>query len=181
MPGTPSPLIDPSMGPHWTAVLAAIQSLQQQVQALTAGATQFTIPDAYGNTMVIVGTNLAQNVTIGASHGQPGVQVATGIAAGTAGLAFQQALATGTITTTQGSTAATLNSTISGTFTSGQVIGAADVSDPRSGVATPAIIPGTTFTISGTAVTLSQPAAESGTGIFCASASFQTLAGLNYP
>lgn len=181
MPGTPPPLVNPSMGPHWTAVLAAIQSLQQQVQALTAGATQFTIPDAYGNTTIVVGTNLAQNVTIGASHGQPGVQAGTGIAAGTAGLAFQQGLATGTITTTQGSTAATLNSTISGTFTSGQVIGAADVSDPSSGVATPAIVPGTAFTISGATVTLSQPAAESAAGIFCAAAFFQTLAGLTYP
>jgi hypothetical protein len=178
MPGTPLPVAGP-LGPWWTATLTAIQTLQQQAKALKASQATANITDAYGNTIELSGTNLSQIVTIGASFGQAGVQVGTNLplSAGIpqSGRAKQTNLATGTITTTAGSTAATLISTASGTFTSGQVIGAANVSDPSSGIATPAITPGTTFTISGAAVTLSQNAAESGTAIFCAAANFTRI------
>lgn len=174
MPRIPQPVGQAGGLPAWwVAVIQAIKLTQQQVANLTAGATQGNLLDGNGNTVEIAGTNLSQTVTIGAAYQQPGVQVGTNLTG--AGRAKQTSLATGTVNVTKGSTSATLASTTSGTFTSGQVIGAANVSDPSSGVATPAITPGTTFTISGSAITLSQPAAETGTGLYAASCNFTRL------
>ena len=178
MPGTPSPVGNRGpLGAWWAAILGGLESQSQRIGALEAGATQGNIVDGSGNTLEIAGTNLAQTVVIGANlYATPataGVQVGTGLTG--AGRAKQANLATGTVTTTKGSTTATLVSTASGTFTNGQVIGAANVSDPSSGIATPAIVPGTTFTISGATITLSQAAAESGTAIYAAACNFTRL------
>lgn len=184
MPATPAPVIDPRWGPHWSAVLQAMQAMQQQINQLTAGSTQGNLLDGAGNTVEVAGTNLSQVVTIGAVSGagsdaSPGVMVGTGLTG--AGRAFQQGLVTGLINLTAGSTAATLTTSPTN-WLAGMVIGAADVTDPTSGTATPAIVPGTTITVaSGTALTLSQAAAETGTGLYCAACYWRTLAGLNYP
>lgn len=172
MPGTPKPTIDSRYGSHWTPVVQALHFGQSQQNQANAARPQGSILDQYGNTVELWGSNLSQNVTIGASFGSPGVQVETGIASGVAGRAYQQSLATGNITTTQGSTSATLTHVDSGTFANGMVIGAANVSDPMLGTPTPAIVPGTTMTVSGTSITLSQNAAESGTALFCAACYF---------
>lgn len=174
MPGTPKPIVDPRFGAFQTTMIQAAQRQQGQAAALAAGATQGNLVDQYGNTTQVSGTNLNQTVTIGASSGQPGVLVGTGVPNGTTGTATQGALATGTITVTQGSTSATLASTISGLFAAAQVIGADTIPDPTTSVLTSAIVPGTTFTISGTSITLSQAAAESGT-VFCAACTFTVI------
>ena len=172
MPGTPEPVGSAGgLNPWWNSILSAMRASTRTDAAIIAGRQQTNTVDQYGNTLIVVG-QLNQQVTIGAAFQKPGVQVTTGITSGQ-GQAVQQNLALGTITTTKGSTAATLNSTASGTFSNGMLIGAANVSDPSSGVATPAIVPGTTFTISGSAVTLSQPAAESGTGLYCAACTWK--------
>ena len=178
MPGTPAPV--GHRGPldaWWAAILGGLESQASRIAALESGSTQGNLVDGSGNTIEVAGTNLAQTVVIGAnlyaSPATAGVQVGTGLTG--SGRAKQANLATGTLTTTKGSTAATLVSTASGTFTNGQVIGAANVSDPSTGIATPAIVPGTTFTISGAAVTLSQAAAESGTALYCAACNFTRL------
>lgn len=162
--------------------MGALTSLQQQVNQLTAGSTQGNLLDGAGNTIEVAGTNLSQTVTIGAAagpSGNAGVMVGTGLTG--AGRAFQQGLVTGRINLTAGSLSATLTTSPTG-WLGGMVIGAADVTDPSSGTATPAIVPGTTISLaSGTAITLSQPAAESGTGLYCAACFWRTLAGLNYP
>lgn len=173
MPGTPKPVVDPRFGPAWTPVLQNAQANKQQGAALSSGATQGNIPDQWGNTIQVSGSNLNQIVTIGASFGVTGVQVSTGLPAGTSGLAVQSGPAITTITLTQGSTAATVGAVTGATLSLGQVIGAADVSDPSSGTPTPALAPGTTiFRVSGTSVTLSQGAAESGTSLYCAATRF---------
>lgn len=181
MPGTPKPIVDPRFGAFQTTMIQAAQRQQVQAAALAAGATQGNLVDPYGNTVEVSGTNLNQTVTIGAAHAQPGVLVGTGIANGITGRAIQSGLATGTITVTQGSTSATLNSTTAGVFGGNTVIGAANVTDPGSGLATSAIIPGTTYTISGTSITLSQAAAESGSGIYCAACAFMVDGTLPQP
>jgi hypothetical protein len=173
MAGIPKPVVDPRFGPAWTPMLQAAQAAKQQTSALNSGAPQSNLLDQWGNTIQVQGSNLAQTVTIGASHGVSGVLVSTGIASGTAGLAVQSGPAITTITLTQGSTAATVGTVTGASLAVGQVIGAADVSDPSSGTPTPAITPGTTIAaVSGTSVTLSQGAAESGTALYCAAARF---------
>lgn len=184
MPGTSPPVgVSGPLNPWWNAVISAIRELQASVKALQAGAQQTVTVDQYGNAVIISG-QLDQIVTIGAGFQQPGVLVGTNLPATgqpNAGLAVQQGLATGTITVAAGSTGATLDSTISGAFTSGQVIGAANVSDPTSGLATSAIVPGTTFTIVGSAITLSRPAVETGSGLYCAACSWRSLQSFTYP
>jgi hypothetical protein len=186
MPGTNQPVGHNGPIPAWwNAVLQTMQQMQADIKALQSGQQNTLITDSNGNATVIIG-QLSQTVTIGAISGQAGVQVMTNLgdpSSGqqTAGLAFAQDVATGTITTTEGSFTATLDSTTTGTFTNGMVIGAADVSDPSSGTATPAIVPGTTFTISGSAITLNKAASESGTGIYCAACFWRLLSGLTYP
>lgn len=176
MPEPPKPAgQNGPFSPHWNAVIGAIQGNTQQVAALTANRTQGSVIDQYGNLVEVSGTNVSQIATIGAAFQQAGVLVTTG--ASGAGRVNQRSLATGTLTVTKGSTAATLVSTVTGTFTNGMVIGAATVNDPSSGVATSAIVPGTTFTISGSTVTLSQNAAESGTALYCAACFFLQAAG----
>lgn len=173
MPGTPEPTGRGPNGlpPFVWALVQAVRNQGMSISQLVAGATAGVIPDQYGNAVEVAGTNLNQVVTIGASHGQAGVQVATGIASGTAGRVKQSSLHTTTVTLTKGSTSATL--AVSGAA-NGQVIGAANVTDPSSGVATPAITPGTTVSSGGgtTSIVLSQAAAESGTGLFCAACTF---------
>lgn len=175
MPGVNPPV---GQGPGgipviWNTVMQGIARSAARLAALeSARYAGAPLIDAYGNTLEISGTNLAGVVFIGASHGQPGVQVGTGLT-GTA-RAKQTGLVTTTITLTKGSFAATV---ASGTgLSAGMVIGAANVSDPSSGTATPAITPGTTIqAITGTSVTLSQKAAETGTGLFCAACNFTKL------
>lgn len=177
MPGYPLPVgSNGPFSPHWNAVLQAIAAAQRATAELTAGATQGNLLDRWGNTVEVGGTNLSQIVIVGAAYRQPGVQVSTLLSG--AGRAKQVNLATGTITLTAGSTSATLVSTTSGTFGgagTNPIIGAVAVKDPTSGVTTPAIKPGTTYTISSGTVTLSQPAAESGTALYCAAVNFVLL------
>lgn len=171
MPSTPQPIIG-NMGIVWTPVVQALQTGKQKAANLAASAQQTNFFDAYYNCTTVCGTNLNQVVTIAATHMQGGVEVWTGIANGVSGMAVQTALAIGTLTVTKGSTAATLTSTASGTFSGGgNVIGAIDASD-NDVLST---MPGTTYTISGTSVTLSQPALESGTSLYCAQAVFSIV------
>jgi hypothetical protein len=173
MPGVNQPVGHNGPIPAWwNAVIQQMQQMQADIKALQSGQQNTINVDANGNAIVIIG-QLSQTVTIGATSGAAGVQVMTNLSG--VGICVQQSLATGKITVTEGSTAATLDSTTGGTFVSGMVIGAANVDDPSSGTATPAIVPGTTFTRSGSAITLSQPAAESGNGILCAACQWTSL------
>lgn len=172
MPSTPDPIIDPLLGVVWTPIKQGMQRQKRQAASLAAAAQQQNYFDQYYNCVTVAGSNLNQVVTIGASHGHGGVEVWTGIANGTAGSAVQQSLAIGTLTVTKGSTAATLVSTTSGTFSGGgNVIGAIDA----SGNNVLSTMPGTTYTISGSSVTLSQKALESGTALFCAQCVFSIV------
>jgi hypothetical protein len=183
MPGTPLPVgRNGQTPPWWNAVIQSLQALQVQMNNLTSGQQQTVTTDAYGNGILVMG-QLAQTLTIGAAQGQAGVQVQTGLPASgqpNAGLAVQQGLVTTRVTLTRGNAAATV---ASGTgLAVGMVIGAANITDPTSGTATPAITPGTTISaISGTSVTLSQPAAESGTSIYCAACWFRSVQSFTYP
>lgn len=171
MPSTPAPLSGP-LGPFWTPMIQSAQAQKINARNLAAAGQQQSFFDRYYNCVTVAGSNLNQVVTIGASHGQGGVQVWTGIADGTAGSAVQTGLAIGTLTVTKGSTAATLVSTTSGTFAGGgNPIGAIDA----NGNDVLSTMPGTTYTISGTAVTLSQPALASGTALYCAQCAFSIV------
>lgn len=169
MPGTPKPVgASGGLPVVWNAVTQKFQSLDSRVTALE-GAHTPGVFDKWGNAVEVTGSNLNQIVTIGASHTVAGVKVATGIADGTAGRAVLSGPATTTITLTRGSTSATVGTVTGASLAVGQVIGAANVNDPSTGTATPAITPGTTITaVSGSSVTLSQGAAESGTNLYCA-------------
>lgn len=174
MPGYPKPVgSNAGLPPIWNATMQGIQHAQRMNAALAAGATQGLLPDQWGNATEVYGSNLDQEVTIGATHGNAGVLVRTGIAAGTSGRAVLSGPAITTITLTKGNTSATVGTVSGASLAAGQVIGAANVNDPSSGTATPAITPGTTISaVSGTSVTLSQNAAESGTSLYCAAARF---------
>lgn len=183
MPGTPSPVgVGPNgLPPFWNAVLAAIQQEQQATNGLQAGSYQTNLVDANGNTQVVIG-QLNQTVTIGAAFQQPGVQVGTALpVAGqpNVGIAWQQGLITTTITLTKGSASATVGTNSVG---NGMVIGAATVADPTTGVQTPAITPGTIVQSGGgtTSITLSQVAAESGSGLYCAACFWRSLPSLGW-
>lgn len=170
MPSTPSPIINPALGKTGTPLVQIMRSHGQQLRSQAAQAQQGNVFDAYYNCVQVSGSNLNQVVTIAAAFHQGGVEVSTGIANGTAGTAIQTALAIGTLTVTKGSTSATLTHTASGTFSgSGHVIGAIDANGND------VLTPGTTYTISGTAVTLSQDALESGTSLYCASCVFSIV------
>lgn len=180
MPGTVKPV---GTGPGnlpviWNAVTQLLQELQARVSALEAARGQGALLDGYGNTLELWGTNLAQQVSIGAAYQQPGVLVGTGLTGG--GRAIAQDLITTTITTTKGSSAATA---AAATLSNGMLIGAATVSDPSTGTATPAITPGTTISAGGgtTSLTLSQNAAESGSGLYCAACFWRLLSNFAYP
>lgn len=175
MPGTPQPVgIGPNgLPPFWNAFLQATQGNQMAVNGLASGSSAGWVTDLNGNVTELYGANLNQVVTIAAAHLQAGVQVATGIPNGTAGHAVQSGPAITTITLTKGSASATVGAVTGAGLSAGQVIGAALVNDPTTGTPTPAITPGTTIsTVSGTSVTLSQNAAESGTSLYCAAARF---------
>lgn len=169
MPSTPRPIVG-ILGPTWTPVHQSMQDSKRTLANLAAQAQQGSLYDRWMNTIEVSGSNLNQIVTIAAAWKQGGVEVATGIADGTAGRAVQTALAIGNLTVTAGSTSATLTHTASGTFTGGgNVIGAIDASGNN------ALTPGTTYTISGTAVTLSKPALESGTALYAAQCVFSIV------
>jgi hypothetical protein len=166
------------MGPVWTPVVQALQAGKQKAANLAAAGQQQNFYDRWYNCVTVGGSNLNQVVTIGAAHLQGGVEVWTGIANGTAGSAVQGSLAIGNpagspaggLTVTKGSTSAVLVGTTSGTFTGGgNVIGAIDAGGND------VLTPGTTYTISGTAVTLSQVALESGTSLYCAQCVFSLV------
>lgn len=157
----------------WNAALSAIKGTQRAVNGLASGAPAGWVVDQWGNVTELSGANLNQVVTIGAAYQQAGVRVSTGIASGTAGRAVLSGPAITTVTLTKGSTSATVGAVTGASLAIGQVIGAALVNDPTSGTPTSAITPGTTISnVVGTAVTLSQAAAESGTSLYCAAARF---------
>ena len=180
MPGTqPSVLGNNGVVPRgWAGISNALQSASGLASATATQTGQFIL-DGYQNTPVVIGP-LNQVVTIGAGwiSGSPvaGVEVFTNIAG--FGIGYISNFANGTITTTEGSTAATLTSTISGTFANGMVIGATTYEvPPVSDNAAPPnyITPGTTFTISGTSITLSMDAALSGVGLYVCAATYTKL------
>lgn len=182
MPGTPQPVgRGPSnLPPFWNAVMQAITQQQQATNALAAGAQQTILVDQWGNAQVILG-QLNQTVTIGASYQQAGVIVTTALPTTghpIVGVAWQQNLITTTVTLTKGSTAATVGTN---TIANGMVIGAATV--VVAGVKTATITPGTTVTAGGgtTSLTLSEPAAESGSGLYCAACNFRSLEQISFP
>jgi hypothetical protein len=155
------------MGPVWTPVTQALHNHKQAVKGLAGQAQQGNLYDQFTNCVEVAGSNLAQQVVIGASFGVGGVTVATGLANGTAGRASAQNVCTGTITLNKGSYNATLDGSPSGTFAAGMVIGAVDADG--NGV----ISPGTTITAaSGSAVTLSEYPLETGTALYCAACNF---------
>lgn len=185
MPGTPKPVIDPRFGTAWTPIIQNAQTQKQQAAALNSGAQSTNILDAYGNAVFLLG-QLNQVVTEGATFGQAGVLVGTGFPKSgsdprvnpNAGIIGRKDIFWGTATITAGSTSCAfaadgaspvLSLSDSGSTTQ---IGAANVSDPSTGTATPAIAPGTYVnTISGTSpnftLTLSQNAQETGSGLYC--------------
>jgi hypothetical protein len=162
-----------SDGPIPAPFVAIAQALQRQSAATTAMATQTSgsVLDQYANTTLIQGA-LNQIVTIGAGWiGMPlapiaGVEVGTGLTG--FGIAYPSGFAYSLITTTAGSTAATLTGGTTG-FTNGYQIGATEVDVPDMGATEPGpyVAPGTTYTISGTSVILSQAALLSGSGLYC--------------
>ena len=177
MPSTPQPISGP-LGPIWTAIFQAAQGQKQKAASLAAQAQQGNVYDQWFNCVQVGGSNLNQVVTIAAAFKQGGVEVWTGIANGTPGTAVQTALAianpipggTHGLTVTQGSLTATLVGTTSGVFSGGgNVIGAIDANGNN------VLTPGTTYTISGTAVTLSKPALESGTALYAAQCAFSIV------
>jgi hypothetical protein len=175
MPGVPDPVgIGPGgIPPFWNAVLGAIKGQQQATNGLAGGAPAGWVPDQWGNVTELSGANLNQVVTIGAGHLQAGVLVSTGIPSGTAGHAVFSGPAITTITLTQGSISATVGTVTGAALAQGQVIGAALATDPTTGTPTSAITPGTTIaSVSGSSVTLSQGAAESGTSLYCAAGQY---------
>jgi hypothetical protein len=156
MPGTPRPVVDPRFGPAWTPIVQNAQATKQQAAALAD-----------------------QIIIIGASFMQPGVQVQATLSFCNAGMLGQLAgepftYSSGLLSVTQGATSATAstNNGFGGGVEGGMVIGAANVSDPSTGIATPAITPGTTVTgVTGSGpwtIGLSEPAAETGTDIYWA-------------
>lgn len=161
---------------------------KQNARNLAAAAQQDMTQDSLLNMTALRATNLNQAVPLGSvintaantpvsgySAGQvPAVWVGTGLTG--SGICKVSAIATGLITLTAGSTAATLVSAITGTFSGGgQTIGA-NTYNATTGVTSQALYaPATTYTISGTAITLSQPAILSGTSLYCVAVSCSKL------
>lgn len=187
MPGTPRPIIHPLLGVVWGSVFQALQNGNVALNNLASQAQQDMTQDSLGNMTSLRQTNLNMAVPLGSventanntpvsgfSKGQvPAAWVGTGLTG--SGICVPTAVATGLITLTEGSTSATLDSPISGTFTSGQTIGAYTY-DAATGVTQQAIFaPVTTFTISGTAITLSHVAALGGSGLYCVAATCSKL------
>ena len=160
----------PSM---WSAVIQQINGVANVAAGAATNQAKFTL-DAYQNCTYIQGA-LDQVVTIGSGgsyegpvfNGQPGVLVRTGL------MGFGAAIPSGFVHTTVTTIAESAVANVaSGTgLVNGYVCGAATVNG------TPAIAAGTTYTISGLTLTLSQPAAETITnGYFC-SCVWQSLGG----
>jgi hypothetical protein len=150
-------------------------AFQQQINGastVAAGAASNTVRfslDQYGNVNAIYGA-LDQVVEIGAAFQQYGVQVGTNLSG--FGVATPTDFAHTTISTTAGLTSATVAS--GSGFVNGNVIGAIQVvgsfQEPdTTTIVNNVITPGTTYTISGTSVTLSAPALITGSGFYVAS------------
>ena len=150
--------------------------MQQSIEALQVQLTAISNQvDQFGNSTVLIG-NLNQTVLVGADASHTGVYVGTGIGTPTApvaGIAWRENTVATTITKT-GASAGTVASA-SG-LVNGMVCGAAQV----AGVS--AIVPGTTFTITGTAVTLSIPwAVTAATSIYFVACNWYQLSQLTVP
>lgn len=151
MPGSQKPAMGAQSTFGWLQqVLAALDARQA---ALASQSTQF-FKDGYGNVTAITGL-LNQTVTEGAAWNAasipqsiyPGVEISTGLSG--SGLAVcQTSLTTGI---THSNTSVTVTSATG--FANGQA------------VAGPGIPAGTTYTISGTTLTLSQPATATASGV----------------
>lgn len=194
MPGTPKPVIDPRFGPAWTPIIQNAQAQKQQAAALNSGSQNTNLTDGFGNTTVIIGQITGQIITIGATAGVAGVTIQTPVFNFAVqdprlhhmmGIMGIQVGIFGTINTTSGSGTATCTVTgaLGGTspdFTTYNTIGAADVSDPSTGTATPALPYGTTVNgFSGTypnyTLTLTENAQETGSGLYFATCAFTTI------
>lgn len=194
MPATPDPVGNNGpYGPHWNAIIGGIRAAQQQANANRAGALNMNIPDLYGNTTMIIGQITGQVITIGAAYQQPGVRVQTPVfnfavndtrLHPTTGIMAVNTIMFGTINLTAGSNSATCTVTSPSAFVNwgppAPTIGAANVSDPSTGIATPAIPYGTTATTTGGSypnytLTLSQNAEESGSGLYFTACTFDTF------
>lgn len=153
----------------WNDLAAAISNNATLSQATAVQGSTITL-DPYQNACRLTG-NLNQIVTIGAGWitGSPVQGVAVGTGLTNYGEAYPSGFAHSLITTTKGSTAATLTGGTSG-FTNGYQIGATIYETPPTSDATAPpnyIAPGTTYTISGANVTLSSAALLTGSGLYC--------------
>lgn len=194
MPATPDPVGQRGpYGPLWNALIGGISNAQGQADSQRSGALQGNYVDDYGNTVMIIGQLTGQIITIGAAFQQPGVTIQTptyNFAVNdprlhhTVGLVTIDVDAWGTIDLTAGSDVGTV--VIAGSAEGPGVnpdfgvykwIGAANVSDPSTGTATPALPYGTsvggyTGTYPNYTLTLSQNAQETGTGLYFATCVF---------
>ena len=169
----PSPFAGIAQAQQSTASIAAAAAVQQNSVVL----------DQYQNACLIIG-NLNQVVTIGAGwlSGSPVVGVEVGTALTGFGLAYPTNFVHTTITTTQGSTAATVTS--GSGISNGMVVGATVLESPPNPSASQPpnyIAPGTTITISGTSVTLSINALLSGSGLYACFCSWVAIGGVVHP
>lgn len=160
----------PSQG-DWQTFVRQQQQMQQAIEALQnqLASIQNQV-DQFGNTLVVIG-NLNQTLLIGAAAAQTGVYVGTALTG--PGIAWRENTKATTITTTAGSTSATVAS--GSGLSNGMVLGSAQLGGSS------VVVPGTTFTISGTSVTLSIAAAQNSSGIYCVACNWYSLTGLTYP
>jgi hypothetical protein len=171
-------------GPIPGPLSALAQAISRTADSTSSASLQTAnvVLDQYQNVCLILG-NLAQVVTIGAgwisSSPVQGVEVGTGLTS--FGLAYPSGFAYSLITTTKNSTTATLTGGTTG-FTNGYVIGATVYQTPSGTQATAPpnyIAPGTTYTISGSTVTLSVAALLSGTGLYVCTCTWNQLGSAN--
>lgn len=178
MTGVQKPLgADGQLPAMWSAVFQQINGIANVAAGAATNQAKFTL-DAYQNCTYIQGA-LNQIVTVGSGGsyvgptfvGQPGVLVGTNL------MGYGAAIPSGwvhtTVTTTAGLVVANVASATG--LVNGYVCGAATV----NGVS--AIVPGTTYTVSGLTITLSQPAAATlVSGYFC-SCVWESLGGIVHP
>ena len=171
-------------GPIPGPFAALAQAISDNASAASATALQTTVVqlDQYQNCCLIIG-NLNQIVTIGAgwitSSPVQGVEVGPGLT--NFGLSYPSGFAHSLVTTTKGSTTATLTGGTTG-FTNGYQIGATIYETPPTSDSTAPpnyIAPGTTYTISGSTLTLSVAALLTGSGLYCCSALWNQLGSTN--
>jgi hypothetical protein len=156
----------------WTGVIQQINAVAGVASGAALNTAKFTL-DQYANCTYIQGP-LDQVVTVGAGFTQYGVQVGTALMG--FGAAYPTGFAHTTISTTKGNTSATVAS--GSGFVNGYVIGAIQVVGTN---VTQVLSAGTTYTISGTSVTLSLPALVGGSGFYCCSVEWVSLGGVVHP